>query len=48
LLASRWSSQSGRRRRVYRLTRKGTTALDERKQAWRQFSRGVDLVLQQG
>jgi PadR family transcriptional regulator PadR len=48
LLSSRWSSQSGRRRRVYRLTRKGTAALDERRRAWRQFSKGVDLVVQEG
>ena len=48
VLASRWSSESGRRRRVYRLTRKGANALDERKRAWQQFSRGVDLVLQEG
>jgi PadR family transcriptional regulator PadR len=45
LLSSRWSSESGRRRRVYELTRKGVAALDERKQAWRQFARGVDLVV---
>ena len=48
LLSSRWSSESGRRRRVYQLTRKGAAALDERKQAWKQFSRGVDLVVQEG
>src|SRR5215208_1807207 len=47
LLSSRWSSESGRRRRVYQLTRKGETALDERRHAWRRFSRGVDLVVQE-
>jgi PadR family transcriptional regulator len=46
LLSSRWSAESGRRRRVYRLTRKGAAALDERARAWRQFARGVDLVVQ--
>ncbi len=46
LLSSRWSAESGRRRRVYKLTRKGAAALDERKQAWRQFSRGVELVVE--
>ena len=46
LLSSRWSSESGRRRRVYQLTRKGAAALDERTQAWKQFSQGVDLVVQ--
>jgi PadR family transcriptional regulator PadR len=48
LLSSRWSSESGRRRRVYKLTRKGTAALDERRRAWRQFAHGVDLVVQEG
>jgi transcriptional regulator len=48
LLSSRWSSESGRRRRVYKLTRKGAAALHERKQAWKQFAHGVDLVVQQG
>lgn len=47
LLSSRWSSESGRRRRVYQLTRKGVGALDERRQAWRQFAKGVDLVVQE-
>jgi PadR family transcriptional regulator PadR len=45
LLSSRWSSVSGRRRRVYELTRKGQEALDDRRRAWREFSTGVDLVL---
>jgi PadR family transcriptional regulator PadR len=48
LLSSRWSSESGRRRRVYKLTRRGADALDERRRAWRQFARGVDLVVQEG
>jgi DNA-binding PadR family transcriptional regulator len=48
LLSSRWSSESGRRRRVYKLTRKGAEALAERRQAWRQFAHGVDLVVQEG
>jgi PadR family transcriptional regulator PadR len=47
VLSSRWSSASGRRRRVYKLTRKGAAALDVRRLAWRQFSRGVDLVVQE-
>lgn len=47
LLSSRWSSESGRRRRVYELTRSGQEALSERRQAWREFSRGVDLVVQE-
>ena len=48
LLSSRWSSESGRRRRVYKLTRKGAAALEERRRAWHQFSHGIDLVVQEG
>jgi PadR family transcriptional regulator PadR len=45
LVASRWSSENGRRRRVYRLTRKGRAALGEKAAEWREFSRTVNLVL---
>lgn len=45
LLASAWETASGRRRRVYRLTRRGTSALGERRGDWRLFSHAVDGVL---
>jgi PadR family transcriptional regulator, regulatory protein PadR len=45
LVASRWETENGRRRRVYRLTRKGRVALGERVAEWREFSRTVNLVL---
>ena len=45
LLDSRWSSESGRRRRVYRLTRRGQAALDEGRQDWRGFAHAVDAAL---
>ena len=45
LLKSSWSSESGRRRRVYELTRAGRSALQQRRQEWRQFSRAVEAVL---
>jgi PadR family transcriptional regulator, regulatory protein PadR len=45
LLSSSWSSESGRRRRVYQLTRAGRAALQERRQEWRHFSRAVEAVL---
>jgi DNA-binding PadR family transcriptional regulator len=45
LLASAWETASGRRRRVYRLTRRGRTALGERRGDWRLFSNAVDGVL---
>jgi PadR family transcriptional regulator, regulatory protein PadR len=44
LLASGWSDGSGRRRRVYRLTRRGTAALAERGEEWRRFRGAVDVV----
>jgi PadR family transcriptional regulator PadR len=45
LLASRWSTESGRRRRVYRLTPAGKAALGEQVQAWGVFSRAVVAVV---
>src|SRR5438477_12704377 len=45
LLASRWSSESGRRRRVYELTARGREVLDEHQHEWRRFSQGVEAVL---
>jgi PadR family transcriptional regulator, regulatory protein PadR len=42
LLASRWViSESGRKRRVYTLTRRGTRALAERRAVWQQFSAAI-------
>ena len=46
LLSSRWSRHAGRRRRIYKLTRKGRTALEDRRDEWRRFSRTVELVLE--
>jgi len=45
LLASAWETASGRRRRVYKLTRRGQAALGERRGDWRAFSRAVEGVL---
>ena len=45
LLDSGWSDASGRRRRVYKLTRRGRRQLDTRKSEWRDFARAVDAVL---
>ena len=45
LLASAWGRAAGRRRRVYRLTRRGRAALGERRAEWRLFSHAVDGVL---
>ena len=46
LLSSRWvTAESGRRRRVYVLTRQGGRALTERRAVWRQFSDAVGGLL---
>ena len=47
LLASAWSDQTGRRRRVYELTEQGSAALQAQQQEWEQFARSVDAVLQE-
>ena len=45
LLASDWSTVSGRRRRVYRLTRAGRSTLETREGEWRRFATAVEAVL---
>jgi DNA-binding PadR family transcriptional regulator len=45
LLSSAWSRDSGRRRRVYELTRRGRSELGVRRGEWRDFSRAVEAVL---
>ena len=45
LLASDWSKESGRRRRVYRLTDRGTRELGERRLRWRRFAATIEAVL---
>lgn len=45
LLRSRWSSESGRRRRVYSLTRRGRRELARRHDEWRAFARAVEAVI---
>src|SRR5713226_9430520 len=46
LLASRWvTAESGRRRRVYALTRRGDRALAERRAVWKQFSDAIGGLL---
>src|SRR5262245_4881051 len=46
LLASRWTTaESGRRRRVYALTRRGTRALAEQREVWKRFSHAVGGLL---
>ena len=45
LLGSKWSTASGRRRRVYRLKRAGHKALGEQAHQWQQFARAVVAVV---
>ena len=45
LLASSWTSLSGRRRRVYRLTRRGREELARERKEWKQFARAIEAVL---
>ena len=43
-VASRWSADAPRRRRVYELTPAGRTALTAREREWRVFSKAVTQV----
>lgn len=45
LLSSSWSAGSGRRRRVYELTRRGRRELGVRRGEWHDFARAVEAVL---
>lgn len=45
LLVSEWHQVAGRRRRVYRLTDGGGTALAAERAAWREFTAAVGRVL---
>jgi PadR family transcriptional regulator, regulatory protein PadR len=45
MVASEWSTEGGRRRRTYRLTRSGMKALSDRRNEWRLFSTAVEAVL---
>ncbi len=45
LVDSRWSDDSGRRRRVYAINGAGIAALAERRAEWTGFATGVNAVL---
>ena len=45
LLQSGWSTASGRRRRVYRLTARGRRAVTRARGDWRRFSAAVEAVM---
>lgn len=44
-LASEWDEVQGRRRRTYRLTSRGTSALGEQRATWDRFSSAVGRVV---
>ncbi len=45
VVASRWSTESGRRRRVYSLTRSGRRELARRREEWLVFANAVGAVV---
>lgn len=45
LLDSSWSTETGRKRRVYRLTRKGRAELRRGRKEWRLLARAIARVL---
>lgn len=44
-VSSEWQQVSGRRRRVYRLTPAGSSALDVQRRDWRSLMASIELVL---
>jgi len=45
MLASAWSTASGRRRRVYSITKRGEKELGVTRERWRMFSTTIESVL---
>lgn len=45
LLASTWDTSTGRRRRVYRVTKRGTAALGAQQREWSRFTKAVQAVV---
>ena len=45
VVTSSWTSSEGRRRRVYRLTRRGAKQLAARRRAWKDFAGAMKEVL---
>jgi PadR family transcriptional regulator len=45
LVSSSWQRVDGRRRRVYRLSRRGTEVLTRHRKDWRDFARAMEAVL---
>jgi PadR family transcriptional regulator len=47
LVASEWRTVGGRRRRIYRLSEAGRSALAEQVRDWRRFSEAIDVVVEE-
>lgn len=45
LVTSEWTEHDGRRRRMYRLTDEGRSALDEARRSWTEYSGAVDGIV---
>ena len=45
LLSSNWDDETGRRRRVYQLTKAGRTAMRQQTEDWLSFARAVSAVV---
>jgi PadR family transcriptional regulator PadR len=45
LLRSYWAEQAGRRRRLYELTARGASVLNELRSEWHRFSTGIQAVV---
>lgn len=46
LLSSEWTEDTGRRKRIYKLTNKGRQALSQRQQEWLNFSMAVNATIE--
>jgi PadR family transcriptional regulator PadR len=46
LLGSDWTDESGRRKRIYKLTSKGRQALRQRRQEWQSFLQAVNATIE--
>jgi PadR family transcriptional regulator PadR len=44
LVTSRWSAETGRRRRIYQLNAKGRRALVSQRQEWRHFAQAIHAI----
>jgi DNA-binding PadR family transcriptional regulator len=47
LLSSRWSDETGRKRRIYEITKHGLQALGAYQSDWQRFAEGINTVLRE-